>query len=90
MAKSPMRYTVVLPADPEDGGYTALVPALPGCLSEGDTLEESLGMIRDAAEGYLAVAAERGAEIPGESFGTVVAEIEVTAPVTAAAVARPV
>jgi len=37
----------------EDGGYTALVPALPGCISEGDTLEEALRNIREAVELYL-------------------------------------
>ena len=79
-----MRYTVVLLVDPEEGGYTALVPALPGCVSEGDTLDEALAMIQDAATGYLAVAAELGEDLPEEAFGTVVAEIEVPVPVAAA------
>lgn len=38
------------------GGYTATVPALQGCISEGDTKEEALANIRDAIEGYLFVA----------------------------------
>jgi predicted RNase H-like HicB family nuclease len=47
----------------EEGGFWAEVPALPGCVSEGDTLEETLANIREAAEGWLEVAAERaGAE----------------------------
>jgi len=37
----------------EEGGYTALVPALPGCISEGDTLEDALCNIREAVELYL-------------------------------------
>jgi predicted RNase H-like HicB family nuclease len=37
----------------EDGGYTALVPALPGCISEGDTKEEALHNIREAIDLYL-------------------------------------
>jgi len=37
----------------EDGGYTATVPALPGCLSEGDTVEEAMANIREAVELYL-------------------------------------
>ena len=36
------RYTVLLQPDPEEGGYTVTVPALPGCVTEGDTLEEAL------------------------------------------------
>jgi predicted RNase H-like HicB family nuclease len=37
----------------EEGGYTALVPSLPGCISEGDTKEEALENIREAIELYL-------------------------------------
>ena len=43
----------------EEGGYWAEVPALPGCVSEGDTLEETLTNIREAAEGWLEVSEER-------------------------------
>ena len=37
----------------EEGGYTVTVPALPGCISEGDTREEALRNIREAIELYL-------------------------------------
>jgi len=37
----------------EDGGYTVYVPSLPGCISEGDTIEEALANIREAIELYL-------------------------------------
>jgi predicted RNase H-like HicB family nuclease len=37
----------------EDGGYWAEVPALPGCVTEGDTLEEVLANVREAAGGCL-------------------------------------
>ncbi len=37
----------------EDGGYTAIVPSLPGCISEGDTKEEALRNIKEAIELYL-------------------------------------
>jgi predicted RNase H-like HicB family nuclease len=43
----------------EEGGFWAEVPTLPGCVSEGDTLEETLANIREAAEGWLEVATER-------------------------------
>jgi predicted RNase H-like HicB family nuclease len=43
----------------EEGGFWAEIPALPGCVSEGDTYEETLINIREAAEGWLEVAAER-------------------------------
>jgi predicted RNase H-like HicB family nuclease len=37
----------------DDGGYTVFVPALPGCISEGDTRDEALKNIREAIELYL-------------------------------------
>ncbi len=37
----------------EEGGYTALVPALPGCISEGKTKREALKNIREAISLYL-------------------------------------
>jgi len=47
-----MRIRVVLePSD--EGGYTVFVPALPGCISEGETKEEALRNIREAIELYL-------------------------------------
>lgn len=42
----------------EEGGFWAEVPALPGCVSEGDTWDEMLANIREAAEGWLEVSAE--------------------------------
>jgi len=36
-----------------EGGYTAIVPSLPGCISEGETKEEALTNIREAVELYL-------------------------------------
>jgi predicted RNase H-like HicB family nuclease len=47
-----MKLKVVLePSD--EGGYTVYVPSLPGCISEGDTIEEALANIREAIELYL-------------------------------------
>lgn len=37
----------------EEGGYTAIVPALPGCISEGDSKEDALKNIKEAIELYL-------------------------------------
>ena len=47
-----MKLNAVLePSD--EGGFTVYVPALPGCISEGDTEEEALANIREAIELYL-------------------------------------
>ncbi|MEH2192527.1 MAG: type II toxin-antitoxin system HicB family antitoxin [Nostoc sp.] len=40
----------------EEGGYWAEVPALPGCINEGDTIEEVMANLKDAIEGWLEVA----------------------------------
>lgn len=49
------KYSVVLNADTEDGGYWIECPTLPGCASQGDTIEESLEMIKDSIAGHLEV-----------------------------------
>jgi len=52
-------YTVVLHPDLDDGGFWVECPALSGCASQGDTVEEALAMIADAIEGHLEVETER-------------------------------
>lgn len=47
-----MKLRVILEPS-EDGGFTAVVPALPGCISEGDTRAEAMENIREAIELYL-------------------------------------
>jgi len=39
----------------EEGGYWAEVPALPGCVTQGDTVEEVTSNLREAVEGWLSV-----------------------------------
>lgn len=59
------RYSVLLSPDP-DGGYTVRVPALLGCNTQGDTIEEAIANAREAIEGYLATLRELGMPIPEE------------------------
>jgi predicted RNase H-like HicB family nuclease len=42
--------------EPDAGGYSASIPALPGCHTQGETLDEVRANLREAAEGWLAVA----------------------------------
>ena len=53
------KYPVVLHPDTEDGGFWIECPSLPGCSSQGDTVEEALEMIKDAIIGHLEVVAEK-------------------------------
>jgi predicted RNase H-like HicB family nuclease len=48
-------FKVILHPDLEDGGYWVECPELPGCSSQGDSVEEALDMIRDAIKGHLEV-----------------------------------
>jgi len=48
-------YKVLLSTDTEDGGYNVDCPELPGCVSQGDTVEEALFMIEDAIKGHLEI-----------------------------------
>lgn len=52
------KYPVILHADTKDSGYRVECPSLPGCASQGDTVEEALEMIKDAIEGHPEILAE--------------------------------
>jgi predicted RNase H-like HicB family nuclease len=61
-----MRYTVVLERE-EDGGYVASVPALPGCVSQGDTRAEALKNIQEAIALYVEDYRDAGDPVPTEA-----------------------
>ena len=61
-----MQYTVILQQE-DDEGYVAMAPALPGCVSQGDTRNEALANIREAIEAYLEDCREAGDPIPTEA-----------------------
>jgi predicted RNase H-like HicB family nuclease len=61
-----MRYTVILERE-ADGGYVALAPALPGCVSQGDDRAQALSNIREAIEVYLEDCRDAGEPIPTEA-----------------------
>ena len=60
--------TAVVHPEPEAGGYSAEVPALPGCYTDGETLDEVRANLRDAAEAWLSAALDHAVE-PGERQG---------------------
>lgn len=47
-----MKLHIILEAS-DEGGFTAIVPALPGCISEGETREETIANIKEAIQLYL-------------------------------------
>jgi antitoxin HicB len=74
MPKTHYRYNVVLRPEPE-GGYTALVPALPGCVTYGRTLKEAQEMARDAIAGYIASLRKHNDPVPSDE-NTLLASLE--------------
>jgi len=52
----------------EEGGFTAYVPSLPGCISEGDTKEEAIKNIKEAIELYLEADTNELVEFTGEKI----------------------
>lgn len=60
------RYSVLLLPDPDDGGYTAVVPSLPGCITEGDTIEEALVNARETIALHVDSLIAAGDPVPSE------------------------
>ena len=58
-----MRQVIFIP-DLEDGGYVAEVPSLPGCYSQGETLEEAKLNIQEAIQGYIEALEADGLPVP--------------------------
>ena len=74
-----LQYTAVFePA--EEGGYVVSVPALPGCVTQGETLEEAQVMVKDAIELYLSFLKDEGMEIPRENDKVMITKVSVENP----------
>ena len=58
-----MEYSVVLHSA-EEGGYWAEVPALEGCYSQGETIEETLTNVKEAVEAHISALQEEGKNLP--------------------------
>ena len=63
---SEYRYTIILEPDPDEGGYTVTVPALPGCVTQGETIEEAIVMAKDAIRLFIETLIAEGEPVPLE------------------------
>jgi predicted RNase H-like HicB family nuclease len=70
-----MKFTVILEPEADDG-YSVICPAIPGCVSQGDTLDEALANIREAILLCLEVRGEDGLPVPDETPEIIAQEIE--------------
>lgn len=73
-------YTIILEQDTEVGSYAVLVPALPGCQTMGDTIEECIAMARDAIAGHIATLIDLGRPVPEETVHPQAIMLDVTVP----------
>ena len=74
------RYTVVIDPEPDGSAYNVSVPALPGCYTWGETLDEALRMAREAIAGHVAALIELGEPVPTETEAPFVTAVEVDVP----------
>ena len=63
-----LHYHMKIIEDPNEGGFVASYPDLPGCLTCGETLEEVVKNARDAKREWLLAAMEEGIDIPEASY----------------------
>jgi predicted RNase H-like HicB family nuclease len=61
-----LTYRILLNREPE-GGYTVTVPALPGCVTYGENVDEAIAMAKEAIELYIESLVEHNEPIPDES-----------------------
>jgi predicted RNase H-like HicB family nuclease len=52
----------------EEGGYTVIVPALKGCVTFGETVDEAIAMAKEAIEGYIETLIDLGKEVPTDKL----------------------
>ena len=60
-----MEYTIII-YEAEEGGYWSKVPALPGCGSQGETVDETIVNTREAIQSHIIALREDGQEVPTE------------------------
>ncbi|HPA48352.1 MAG TPA: type II toxin-antitoxin system HicB family antitoxin [bacterium] len=73
-------FEILIEKEPEDPGYLAYSPTLPGCFSNGKTLEEAKQNIRQAIEQHVDALLAHGQEIPQKGSLIHVAELTVGVP----------
>jgi predicted RNase H-like HicB family nuclease len=61
-----MKFRVIIEPDLDDGGFVVSCPSLPGCHSQGDTLEEALANIQEAIALYIESLKAHGEPVPAE------------------------
>jgi antitoxin HicB len=78
-----LRYSIVLV--PEAGSYVVKVPALPGCVTQGESVEDALDAARDLISLWISGLADAGEEVPVEEGPALLCVLDVEEPQCSAA-----
>ena len=76
---------MIIPGEPDEGGYWVKVPALPGCVTQGETVEEALSNAKEAIELYVSVLIDDRESVPEDEDvpETLVSPVSVEVPADA-------
>ncbi|MGH2560696.1 MAG: type II toxin-antitoxin system HicB family antitoxin [Thermomicrobiales bacterium] len=72
-----MRYTVIVERGHDPGMYVVSVPTLPGCLTQGGSVDQALERIREAIADHIAALADLGESVPVETDPPLVTAVDV-------------
>jgi predicted RNase H-like HicB family nuclease len=73
-------FEIVIEKEPEDAGYSAYSPSLPGCFSNGNTIEEARRNMRDAIQQHVAALLAHGEPVPQNERRVHVEELSIGVP----------
>jgi antitoxin HicB len=79
------QYTIILQPEPEEGGYPVLVPALPGCFTQGETVQKCMERAKEAIALHIEGLLADGEPIPEDEVGAVLAVVQVEVPAASTA-----
>lgn len=72
-----MEYTIILEPNDEGQGFTVLVPALPGCVTQGKTRDEAISRAKEAIAAYIESLQKDGEPVPVETQAIEVIKVAV-------------
>ena len=70
-------YTIILEPDEDGNGYTVLVPALPGCITQGKTKDDAIARAKEAIEAHIESLQADGEPVPKEALPVEVLKVAV-------------
>ena len=73
------RFMIILHPDPEEGGYSVSVPALPGVATQGETIEEAIAMAKEAIALHIEGLIAHGLPVPEEDANAQAMIVDVAA-----------